>query len=252
MEQKPSRNHRCARRVPLGLPVPRQAATAATRALCPACGERAAVAARRQVRRVRRLLQLSRMQVTRRSSAAGGEGERRGARARQDPGTASSPAAGRFGPYVQLGEGKDAKRASLPKDVPPSVTISRWAMKLLALPRDDRPASRDRQADHREHRALRAVPAHDGKYAKLASTAEVFETGMNAAVRQARRRGARRRAQARGVARAARRPRPASASGEGDQADGGPLRPLRHRRHDQRDPAKSADPKPVTLEEAVE
>jgi topoisomerase IA-like protein len=24
---------------------------------------------------------------------------------------------GRFGPYIQLGEGKDAKRASIPKDV---------------------------------------------------------------------------------------------------------------------------------------
>src|SRR3546814_18805114 len=40
---------------------------------------------------------------------------------------------GRFGPYLQLGEGKDAKRASIPKDV--GDLDLEIALKLLSLPR---------------------------------------------------------------------------------------------------------------------
>ncbi|MEE3154606.1 MAG: DNA topoisomerase, partial [Pseudomonadota bacterium] len=40
---------------------------------------------------------------------------------------------GRFGPYVQLGEGKEAKRASIPKDL--DDFDLEWALKLLGLPR---------------------------------------------------------------------------------------------------------------------
>jgi hypothetical protein len=36
---------------------------------------------------------------------------------------------GRFGPYIQLGEGKEAKRASIPKDIP-ELDLE-WALKLL-------------------------------------------------------------------------------------------------------------------------
>ncbi|MDB5718771.1 MAG: topoisomerase subunit omega, partial [Sphingomonas bacterium] len=46
-----------------------------------------------------------------------------------------SKRSGRFGPYVQLGEGKDAKRASIPKDVPEADLDLAWALKLLSLPR---------------------------------------------------------------------------------------------------------------------
>ena len=90
---------------------------------------------------------------------------------------------GRFGPYFQLGEGKEAKRASIPKDVPAPTPTSRSALRLLSLPRTVGDASRD-AASRSPRRIGRYGPylAHDGKYAKLGSTAEVFETGMNAAV----------------------------------------------------------------------
>ena len=87
---------------------------------------------------------------------------------------------GRFGPYIQLGDGKDAKRASIPKDI--GELDLEMALKLLHLPRvigqhpetgKDIAASIGRYGPYL---------VHEGKYARLQSTAEVFETGMNAAV----------------------------------------------------------------------
>src|SRR3546814_17264079 len=43
---------------------------------------------------------------------------------------------GRFGPYVQRGEGKEAGRSSLPKDVPADGLDLQMALKLLSLPRE--------------------------------------------------------------------------------------------------------------------
>lgn len=87
--------------------------------------------------------------------------------------------AGRFGPYIQLGEGKDAKRASIPKDIELDLD---WALKLLSLPREIGAHPETGNMITASIGRYGPYLAHDGKYARLQSTAEVFETGMNAAV----------------------------------------------------------------------
>jgi DNA topoisomerase-1 len=96
----------------------------------------------------------------------------------QDLGNGIELKSGRFGPYLE----RDGKRASIPKDVPVADVDAEMAERLLSLPREigahpetGKPikASIGRYGPYIEH---------DGKYARLSSTTEVFETGMNAAV----------------------------------------------------------------------
>jgi len=85
---------------------------------------------------------------------------------------------GRFGPYVE----RDDKRASIPKDVPLEDVTTEVAERLLSLPRELGPHPETGKPITASIGRYGPYLAHDGKYAKLNSTAEVFETGMNAAV----------------------------------------------------------------------
>jgi DNA topoisomerase-1 len=89
---------------------------------------------------------------------------------------------GRFGPYLERGEGKDARRASIPKDVPVEDVTPEVAERLLSLPREIGAHPETGKPITASIGRYGPYLAHDGKYAKLSSTAEVFETGMNAAV----------------------------------------------------------------------
>ena len=89
---------------------------------------------------------------------------------------------GRFGPYVQRGEAKDAKRTSLPKGWTVDGMDHEKAMALLSLPRD--------VGQHPEPGKMitaglgRYGPfvLHDGTYANLESIEDVFSIGINRAV----------------------------------------------------------------------
>ena len=217
--------------------------------LCPACGNGPAGAARRQVRRVRRLLQLSRVQIY----PAVRPGRRRGARATARPSSATASAlkTGRFGPYVELGEGKDAKRASIPKDVPADGLTLEMAEQLLSLPREIGAASRDRQADHRVDRPLRAVSGPRRQICAAGLDRRSVRDRHERGGRQARRGGggdgqARRRRASRSRC-SARIP----TSGKEIKVMGAATAPMSPTARPTRPCPRRADPKAVTLDEAV-
>jgi len=89
---------------------------------------------------------------------------------------------GRFGPYVQLGEGDKPKRSSLPKGWTVDQIDLAKALTLLELPRQV--GAHPETGKPIEANIGRYGPyvAHDGVYANLDSVDEVFTVGLNRAV----------------------------------------------------------------------
>jgi len=87
---------------------------------------------------------------------------------------------GRFGPYLEMSGDGSARRANIPRDIG-EITLG-WAVKLLSLPRQLGPHPETGEPITASIGRYGAYLAHNGKYAKLRGTAEVFEVGMNAAV----------------------------------------------------------------------
>jgi DNA topoisomerase-1 len=89
---------------------------------------------------------------------------------------------GRFGPFVQLGEGEKPKRASLPKGMSPALVDLDTALKLLAMPRQ--------VATHPEtgEPILAAIGRfgpyvqHGKTYANLGRDDDILEIGANRAI----------------------------------------------------------------------
>lgn len=95
---------------------------------------------------------------------------------------------GRFGPYVQLGEDppkeikEKPKRASLPKGWHESSIDFERAMKLLSLPRNIGAHPDDGKEIIANIGRFGPYILHDGTYANLSDTNEIFDIGINRAV----------------------------------------------------------------------
>ena len=89
---------------------------------------------------------------------------------------------GRFGPYVQRGEGKEAKRSSLPKGWTADSIDHEKALALLALPRDVGKHPESGKMISAGLGRYGPFVLHDGTYANLESIEDVFSIGLNRAV----------------------------------------------------------------------
>jgi len=89
---------------------------------------------------------------------------------------------GRFGPYVQRGDGKEAKRASLPKGWAVETIDHEKAMALISLPRDVGKHPESGKMISAGIGRYGPFVLHDGSYANLESVEDVFSIGLNRAV----------------------------------------------------------------------
>jgi DNA topoisomerase-1 len=89
---------------------------------------------------------------------------------------------GRFGPFVQLGEGEKPKRASLPKGWSPEAMDLEKALRLLRLPREVGLHPEDGGVILAGIGRYGPFVQHAGVYANLPGVDEVFEVGVNRAV----------------------------------------------------------------------
>jgi len=121
---------------------------------------------------------------TKQLGAKPGEGETGPVEIGVDPETGEkiSLRTGRFGPYVQRGEGDKPKRSGLPKGTDKADVDLELALKLLALPREVGLHPEDGKKVTANFGRFGPYVAHDGVYASLDSPEDVFEIGLNRAV----------------------------------------------------------------------
>lgn len=96
--------------------------------------------------------------------------------------------AGRFGPYIQLGEpndyaeGEKPKRAGIPKNMSPADVELDLAIKLLSLPRDVGPHPEDGEIITAGIGRFGPFVRHGKTYASLEAGDDVYTIGLNRAV----------------------------------------------------------------------
>ena len=89
---------------------------------------------------------------------------------------------GRFGPYVQLGEGEKPKRSSIPKGTDQSNVDLELAIKLLSLPREVGKHPETGEPIFANFGRFGPYVQHEKQYASLESPEDVFNIGLNHAV----------------------------------------------------------------------
>jgi DNA topoisomerase-1 len=121
---------------------------------------------------------------TRQLDAKGGEGDTGPQDIGEHPETGEKITlrTGRFGPYVQLGEGDKPKRSGIPRGTDKSDVDLEMALKLLALPREVGLHPEDGKKISANFGRFGPYVAHDGIYASLPSPEDVFDIGLNHAV----------------------------------------------------------------------
>ncbi len=157
--------------------------------------------------------------------------------------------AGRFGPYVQLGEGEKPKRSSLPKGWSAAAMDLEKALRLLRLPREVGLHPEDGEPITAGIGRFGPFVLHKGVYANLPNADEVFEVGLNRAVAllAEKRAGGRGRAEAAALKDLGTHP----ADGAAVKVLSGRYGPyIKHGSTNANIP-KGKDPQEITLEEAV-
>jgi len=101
-----------------------------------------------------------------------------------DTGEEVSLRSGRFGPYIQRGEGKakEVKRAGIPKGQDPHTVDFERALQLLSLPRDVGAHPESGKMITAGLGRYGPFVLHEGMYANMADPEDVFTIGINHAV----------------------------------------------------------------------